>query len=107
MTRAGFGKRKRQFSQSHDAKPDGPGCDIPGKGRKKYRGYVANVEEAVDSNGSVIVDYQFEQNIYSDSQFLQDRLAGMEQQEEGTVFVTDGAYCGESNTQAAQRKTSN
>lgn len=97
-------KKKDSFPKAMMQSPTDPDATYREKAGKKYRGYVANVEEAVDSNGSVIVDYQFEQNIYSDSQFLQDRLAGMEQQEEGTVFVTDGAYCGESNTQAAQEK---
>lgn len=75
--------------------PTDPDATYREKAGKKYRGYVANVEVAVGSSGSVIVDYQLEQNIYSDSQFLQDRLERMEQQEEGTLFVTDGAYCGE------------
>lgn len=52
----------------------------------------------------MIVDYQLEQNIYSDSAFLQDRLERMGPQEEGSLYVTDGAYCGEHNTNAAKEK---
>lgn len=97
-------KKKDSFPKAMMQSPTDPDATYREKAGKKYRGYVANVEEAVDSNGSVIVDYQFEQNIYSDSRFLQDRLEGMGQQQEGTLIVTDGAYCGETNTKAAEEK---
>lgn len=84
--------------------PTDPDAIYREKAGKKYRGYVANVEEAVGSSGSVIVDYRLEQNIYSDSRFLQKRLEGMERQEDGPLFITDGAYCGEHNTDTAKEK---
>ena len=33
------------------------------------RGYAANLEESVGTNGSVVTGYQYEQNNHSDSQF--------------------------------------
>lgn len=62
------------------------------------------MEESVSENGSVITDYQFEQNTYSDSQFLQDNLQKTDYQEDGSVLVTDGAYCGAENTALAASK---
>ena len=53
---------------------------------------MANLEESVGENGSVVTDYQYEQNTYSDSQFLHDFLEKMDTQEEPVVLVTNGAY---------------
>lgn len=97
-------KRKDTFPQAMMQSPSDPDATYREKAGKKYRGYAANLEEAVDGNGSVIIDYQFEQNIHSDSQFLKDRLESMERQGERTILVTDGAYCGESNSISAEEK---
>jgi len=47
--------------------PSDPDATFRSKAGEEHRGYVANLEESVGENGSVITDYQFEQNIYSDS----------------------------------------
>ena len=65
---------------------------IESKQGKEHQGYVANLEETVGKNGSVVTDYQFEQNHYSDSQFLKDSLARTEIQNEESTLITDGAY---------------
>ena len=57
-------------------------------------GYAANVEEAVGENGSRLTDYQYEQNIYSDSQLLKDGIEKAPGQEEGSILIADGAYWG-------------
>ena len=46
-------------------------------------------------------------NNHSDSQFIQEHLAQMDNQEERTVIVTDGAYSGTENTQLAAHKNVN
>lgn len=92
------------FSSSMLQSPTDPDATYREKAGKKYRGYVANLEESVSANGSVITDYQFEQNTYSDSQFLQDSLQKTDRQEEGSILVTDGAYCGAENTDIAASK---
>lgn len=92
------------FSSSMLQNPADPDATYREKASKKHRGYVANLEEAVSKNGSVITDYQFEQNTYSDSRFLQDSLQKAGCQEEGCVLVTDGAYCGTENTDLAASK---
>lgn len=40
------------------------------KAGKQYRGYVENLEKTVGRNGSVITDYQYEQNTHTYSHFL-------------------------------------
>lgn len=54
--------------------PADPDATYRAKAGKDYRGYIANVVEAADKNHSIAVDYQFEKNIYSDSQFVKDYL---------------------------------
>jgi hypothetical protein len=71
---------------------------------KIYRGYVANLEESVGKSGSVVTDYKYEQNRYSDSRFLQDSVARTEKQNETIKLITDGAYGGGDNTKLAKEK---
>ena len=92
------------FSSAMLQSPSDPDATYREKAGKKYRGYVANLEESVGKNGSVVTDYQFEQNTYSDSQFLQDSMQKKECQKEETILVTDGSYCGAKNTALAASK---
>ena len=84
--------------------PSDPEATFRSKAGKEHRGYVANFEESVGENGSVITDYQFEQNTYSDSQFLKDSLERMEPQEETVILSTDGAYPTPENQRLAESK---
>lgn len=84
--------------------PSDPEATFRSKAGKEHRGYVANIEESVGENGSVITDYQYEQNIYSDSQFIKDRLNSIQKQAEETIFVTDATYCGIENQSLAKEK---
>lgn len=62
------------------------------------------IVENVGANGSIVTEYQYEQNNHSDSQFIQEHLERMDKQEERTVIVTDGAYSGTEHTQLAADK---
>lgn len=84
--------------------PSDPEATFRSKAGEDHRGYVANVEESVGENGSVVTDYRFEQNTYSDSQFLKDELDAMEPCEEKTTIVTDGAYPTPDNQKRAEEK---
>ena len=84
--------------------PSDPEDIFRSKAGKEHRGYAANLEESVGGNGSVVTDYQYEQNNHSDSQFIQEHLEQMEKQEERTVIITDGTYSGTENTQLAAEK---
>ena len=82
--------------------PSDPDATYREKAGKQHRGYVANVTEIAGENGSIVTDYQFENNTYSDSQFLQDSLEQMGEQEERVTIVTDGAYAGQKATELAE-----
>ena len=52
--------------------PSDPDATYREKAGRQHRGYVANVTEASGEEGSIITDYQYEQNTYSDSQFMKE-----------------------------------
>lgn len=84
--------------------PSDPEATFRSKAGEEHRGYVANFEESVGENGSVVTDYRFEQNTYSDGRFLHDSLERMEKQEETVVIATDGAYPTPENQKLAEGK---
>lgn len=84
--------------------PSDPDATYRNKSGKLYRGYTANIEETVGKNGSVVTDYQYDKNIHTDSQFLQESLSQMEKSEEEIVLITDGGYDGQDNIALAKEK---
>lgn len=52
----------------------------------------------------MVTDYQYEQNTYSDSQFLKDSLEKTPVQEEEGILIADGAYSGKENRDLAREK---
>lgn len=84
--------------------PSDPDATYRTKAGKEYQGYAANLEETVDKNGSIVTDYQYERNTYSDSQFLKDNLKRNEVSKEEITLVTDGAYSGKENRDLAAEK---
>ncbi len=82
--------------------PADPEATFREKAGKQNRGYVANVTEVSGENGSIVTDYQYEQNTYSDSQFLKDALETMGEQQEAVTIVTDGAYPSETARELAE-----
>lgn len=85
--------------------PADPDATYRTKAGKEYRGYVANVVEiADDKHNSITIDYQYEQNIHSDSQFLKDYVGRKAENSAPETLSTDGGYCGMENTQLAKSK---
>lgn len=74
------------------------------KAGEENRGYIANVVEQGGTAGSIVVDYQVEQNIYSDSQFLKDYISCQSGDNPNSILVTDGGYCGNENAKLAKAK---
>lgn len=81
--------------------PSDPEATFRLKAGEKHIGYVGNITETVGDNCSLITDYAYEQNTYSDSRFLKDYLATQLCKKEKSIMVADGAYCGEENSQNA------
>lgn len=84
--------------------PSDPDATFRSKAGKEHQGYAANLEETVGKNGSVITDYQYEQNNYSDSRFLKDSLGRTKVSGEEITMITDGAYSGKENHDLAAEK---
>lgn len=82
--------------------PADPEATFRRKAGRKHIGYAGNIVETVGRNGSVVTDYAYEQNIYSDSHFMQDHLAGQPVHGETVTLVADGAYGGEHNISMAK-----
>ena len=88
--------------------PSDPDATFRFKAGKEHRGYVANLIETVDENGSIITEYSYEQNIHSDSAFLKESLESISGTEEHeTTVVTDGAYSGVENIALAKQNNVN
>lgn len=49
-------------------------------------------------------DYQYEQNTYTDSYFIQDTLSQMERSDEEIILVTNRGYDGQDNVEFAKEK---
>jgi len=84
--------------------PSDPEATYRTKAGKGHRGYCANLEETVGKNGSIVTDYQFEDNTYSDVDFFKDSMERTEVQKETALYITDGAYASEENRQLASEK---
>lgn len=87
--------------------PADPDATYRFKAGKQHRGYVANLVEDVSENGSVISDYDYQANTYSDSKFLKDTVESLDKQEEPITILADGAYSGEENKELAKDKSIN
>ena len=99
-------KNKADGSMGSDIlqSPVDPDATYREKAGKGHCGYSANIEETVGGNGSVVTGYQFEKNNVSDSAMLKEHLEGMDEQQEGTVLIADGAYGGTDNRDLAASK---
>ena len=84
--------------------PSDPDATYRVKAGHEHRGYAANIVEAVDNTGSVIVDYQYDINTRSDSDFAKEAIASMKRTRETTALIADGAYSGQEIQEAADKK---
>ncbi len=82
--------------------PADPDATYREKAGKKHRGYIANVVEESGENGSIITEYQYEQNTHSDSDFAKETIEALGEQSEKVTLVADGGYSGQENEQLAQ-----
>ena len=97
-------KEDGEMNASMLQNPADPEATYRKKAGKEHRGYVANFTEAVGKNGSVVTDYQAEQNTYSDSKFLSNAIEKAEKQEDNVTIVADGAYSSQKLKEAAAKK---
>ena len=81
--------------------PSDPEATFRYKAGGKHLGYVGNIVESVGKNGSLIIDYDYQQNTYADNQFMKDYLNRKKDLSDGSFLVADGAYSGEKNSRLA------
>lgn len=81
--------------------PSDPEATFRYKAGGKHLGYVGNIIESVGKSGSLITDYGYEKNTYTDNQFMKDYLEKQGFYEDGAFMVADGAYSGEANSELA------
>ena len=97
-------RKKEEIQNSSEVllNPSDPDATFRYKAGGKNLGYVGNVVESVGANGSLITDYAYEKNIYTDNQFMKDYLERQDTFDDGSFIVADGAYSGEANIKAAE-----
>jgi hypothetical protein len=84
--------------------PSDPDATYRIKAGKQHRGYVANITEAVNGNGSVITNYQYDINTRSDSSFIKETIENATISKETVAVIADGAYSGEDIQELASLK---
>ena len=100
-TEAGELKDKSDIKPDSLQNPNDPDATYRNKAGNQYHGYAGNVTQAYNDEGaSIIVGADYEQNTYSDSQFMKDYIDGKEGDEEESM-TTDGAYYSAENEKAA------
>ena len=57
----------------------------------KHLGYVGNVVEAGKEKSSLVIDYDYQQNIYADNQFMKDYFNEKKDFSDGSFIVANGA----------------
>ena len=92
------------FSSKCLHNPSDPDATYRHKAGKGYVGYVANIEESVSADGSIVTDYQYEENTYSDSEFLKDNIRQQDKSDAPVTLVTDGAFYSHDNANLASEK---
>jgi len=98
-----FVKKKRWGNPSEVLiNPSDPEVTFRYKAGEKHFGYVGNLVESVSEHGSLITDYAYKKNIYSDSQFMKDYLEKQPVYDDKTLLVADGAYNSLANTKLAR-----
>lgn len=96
-------KKEKKDTSKFLLNPSDPEATFRKKAGTKNLGYVANFTEIVEENKRLITDYAYEQNIYSDSQFMSDYLECEQIHEKERILVADGAYSSEHNVAKAAK----
>ena len=84
--------------------PSDPDATYRSKAGKEHRGYVANIVETVNANGSVVTDYDYDVNIHSDQDFIKEHLEKQPVANEHEAIIVDGAYNSEEIRTLAETK---
>lgn len=92
----------KEISPDSLQNPTDPDATFRTKGKGSYTGYVGNVVETIDEDNKIILQYDLEQNIYSDQKFSKDTIEKLGPQEEELKILIDGAFYSEELSQIAK-----
>jgi len=92
VAQGGFDKKEEVENPSEVLlNPSDPEATFRYKAGGRHLGYVGNVVEAVGEKSSLVIDYDYQQNIYADNQFMKDYLNEKKDFSDGSFIVADGA----------------
>ena len=94
-------KDKKSITPSSLQNPSDPDATYRSKAGKANKGYVGNLVETVDENGSIITSYDYAVNSHSDSSFCKETIEKLGKQETKTTLIADGAYASTENVDLA------
>jgi len=94
-------KDKKSITPSSLQNPSDPDATYRSKAGKANKGYVGNLVETVDENGSIITSYDYTVNSHSDSSFCKETIEKLGLQETKTTLIADGAYASTENVDLA------
>ena len=94
-------KDKKSITPSSLQNPSDPDATYRSKAGKANKGYVGNLVETVDENGSIITSYDYAVNSHSDSRFCKETIEKLGKQETKTTLIADGAYASTENVDLA------
>ena len=92
VAQGGFDKKEEVENPSEVLlNPSDPEATFRYKAGGRHLGYVGNVVEAGGEKSSLVIDYDYQQNIYADNQFMKDYLNEKKDFSDGSFIVADGA----------------
>jgi hypothetical protein len=102
QTRGGKLKPGKEVSPNSLQNPSDEDATFRRKGSKQHQGYVANIVEDCGEHGNIITQYDYKENIHTDTEFGASTIEQLGLQEDETVLITDGAYVSLDNIEAAK-----
>ena len=92
VAQGGFDKKEEVENPSEVLlNPSDPEATFRYKAGGRHLGYVGNVVEAGKEKSSLVIDYDYQQNIYADNQFMKDYLNEKKDFSDGSFIVANGA----------------
>jgi len=88
-------KPSTEISPQSLQNPTDPDATFRKKGNNEYIGYVANVAESFNDDNRIIIQYDLQQNTYSDQAFSNDAIDKLGKQEEEIAIIVDGTFYSE------------
>ena len=103
-------RNSSEISSDSLQNPSDPDATYRKKAGRKHKGYVGNIVETIGEDGdSIVSSLQYEQNNYSDSEFMKDYIGEKSDADDGEreILIVDGAYAGDENIGLADEKNIN